>query len=176
MQKHSDPAARPRELSTWTYRALLRGGYSRDGVHLLATRVGYALERGEIRLVKGIGPKRVEEIHAWLNREAGLPASEAQALAEDYFSSRQIEVVGHPPHSVLEKARGIIGRMESGTPYWQLRGKRLQRNRTVISIPVGRDWRIIAHDENGQVRPDQVLSHERYNQRLSAKSGIWQKG
>jgi hypothetical protein len=73
----------------------------------------------------------------------------------------------HKAGLVVAKARRIITRLEAGTPYWQLRGKRMQFNRYVISIPVGNTWRILAEDKAGRVRARQVLSHSRYNHRLS---------
>ena len=84
----------------------------------------------------------------------------------DFFRRRGI-LIHNAPIEVLLKARGIIARLESGTPYWKLRGKRLQWNRRVISIPVGRSWRILAEYDRGRVKARQVLSHSRYNHRLS---------
>jgi hypothetical protein len=84
----------------------------------------------------------------------------------DFFSRRGI-LTHNAPVAVLAKARSIIARLESGTPYWKLRGKRLQWNRRVISIPVGRSWRILAQDTGGRVQAQQVLSHSSYNHRLT---------
>ena len=84
----------------------------------------------------------------------------------DFFSRRGILVHDAPP-GVLNKARQIIARMEAGTPYWQLHGKRLQFNRRVISIPVGRTWRILAEDKAGRVRACQVLSHANYDHQIA---------
>ena len=84
----------------------------------------------------------------------------------EFFSRRGILVDG-VPSSVLVKARRIITSLEAGTPYWKLRGKRMQFNRYVISIPVGNTWRILAEDRAGRVRAKQVLSHSRYNHRLA---------
>ena len=84
----------------------------------------------------------------------------------EFFARRGILVHGVPP-AVLAKARQIIARLEAGTPYWKLRGKRMQFNRYVISIPVGNTWRILAEDKAGRVQARQVLSHSQYNHRLS---------
>ena len=86
--------------------------------------------------------------------------------SNEFFVRRGILVQGVPP-AVLAKARQIITNLEAGTPYWKLHGKRLQFNRCVISIPVGRTWRILAEDKAGRVQARQVLSHSRYNHRLS---------
>lgn len=84
----------------------------------------------------------------------------------DFFARRGI-LTHHAPGLVLARARRIITRLEAGTPYWQMHGKRLRWNRHIISIPVGRSWRILAEDAGGQVRARQVLSHASYNHRLS---------
>jgi hypothetical protein len=86
--------------------------------------------------------------------------------SSDFFHRRGI-LTHSAPNGVLAKAHNIIVRLEAGTPYWKLRGKRLQSNRGVISIPVGRSWRILAEDAGGQVRARQVLSHSSYNHRIT---------
>jgi len=66
---------------------------------------------------------------------------------------------------VLAKARRVICRLEQGVPYWQMRGKRLQRDRSVISIPVGRHYRLLAEDRDGRISPCELLSHALYDTR-----------
>ena len=85
----------------------------------------------------------------------------------DFFDQRGI-LTHNAPCGVLAKARSLIVQLEGGTPYWKLRGKRLQWNRRVISIPVGPTWRILAEDAGGRVRARQVLSHSSYNHRLTS--------
>lgn len=80
----------------------------------------------------------------------------------DFFRRRGI-LTHNAPIAVLAKARMIIVRLEAGTPYWKMQGKRLQWNRRMISIPVGRSWRILAEDAGGRVEARQVLSHSSYN-------------
>lgn len=82
----------------------------------------------------------------------------------DFFSQRGI-AVGSTPGHVLAKARRVICELEQGVPYWQMRGKRLQRDRSVISIPVGRHYRLLAVDRDGQVSPRELLSHALYDTR-----------
>jgi hypothetical protein len=80
----------------------------------------------------------------------------------EYFNQRHI-LVNRTPPAVLQRARQVIERLEQGVPYWRLRGKRLRCNRELISIPVGRKWRILAIDCSGRIVPAEVLSHARYN-------------
>ncbi len=79
-------------------------------------------------------------------------------LSSEFFSRRGI-LTHHAPSYVLARARRIITRLKAGTPYWQLHGKRLHWNRSVISIPVGRSWRILAREAGSRVEARQVLSH-----------------
>jgi len=87
------------------------------------------------------------------------------APVSDFFHQRGI-LTHKAPSRVLVKARRIIVRLECGTPYWQMQGKRLQWNWNLISIPVGRSWRILAEDQSGRVHARQLLSHARYNHTL----------
>ena len=79
-----------------------------------------------------------------------------------YFQARQIET--HcTPAQVLRKARKLVEQLEAGAPYWKLHGKRMAWNRALISIPIGRKWRLMAEDMGGQIVPKQVISHAKYN-------------
>lgn len=83
-----------------------------------------------------------------------------------YLESRGIVLPSDPPSHVLRKARQVVAQMEKGLPYWKLRGKRLKRNRKVISIPVGRRWRLVGLDEEGTTTLKELLSHAQYNTRV----------
>jgi len=76
------------------------------------------------------------------------------------------------PVSVADRAIEVIAQLQAGKPYMVLRGKRLHRmgQRKIISVPVGKRWRLICRDSNG-LQFIEVISHETYNQRLSA--GGW---
>ena len=82
-----------------------------------------------------------------------------------FFDQRDIDGADRVPKQVLKKAQQIIHRLDDGNPYWKLRGKRLNHDRDVISIPVGRRWRILASWQDGEAVPQAILSHERYNGR-----------
>ncbi|MBC8508192.1 MAG: hypothetical protein H8D34_25305 [Chloroflexi bacterium] len=80
-----------------------------------------------------------------------------------FFEQRDIDGADRVPRRVLKKARRIICRLDEGHSYWKLRGKRMNYDRDVISIPVGRRWRILASWQDGEAVPQAILSHERYN-------------
>lgn len=79
-----------------------------------------------------------------------------------FFDERNIQAE-RIPGNVLEKARKIVQKMERGVSYSTFRGKRLVTDRTCISIPVGRKWRMLARDSPEGVQVYAVLSHETYN-------------
>ena len=80
-----------------------------------------------------------------------------------FFSRRGIDVHNGPPPYILEKARRIVLQLERGVPYWQLRGKRLRKDRSIISIPVGPRWRLVASVEAGKPQLQELVSHSNYN-------------
>lgn len=67
------------------------------------------------------------------------------------------------PMNVSEKVAEIMKGIQSGTPYMQYKGKRLDQNRTIVTIPVGWSHRILCEDRGGKLCVLEVLSHEDYN-------------
>ena len=79
-----------------------------------------------------------------------------------FFDERGIQAE-RIPGNVLEKARKIVQKIERGVCYATFRGKRLTTDRTCISIPVGRKWRMLARDSPDGIQVYAVLSHGTYN-------------
>ncbi|WP_071515460.1 hypothetical protein [Geitlerinema sp. PCC 9228] len=69
------------------------------------------------------------------------------------------------PRHVVKKARSILKALDKQKDYRQFGGKRLRHNRTIISIPITRNYRMICRDDGNFVIPQEVLSHEDYNVR-----------
>jgi len=78
------------------------------------------------------------------------------------FAEDPIDLEAFPPR-IVKKARNVLQRLESGTPYFQLGGSRLTRDRTIIRIPVTRDYRLLCEVEDGKAVPKRLISHEAYN-------------
>jgi hypothetical protein len=57
----------------------------------------------------------------------------------------------------------ILDQIAAGVPYTRFRGKRFRYDRTVISVPLGRRYRLLFQDEGGALHPLCCLSHEAYN-------------
>lgn len=79
-----------------------------------------------------------------------------------FFDERGIQAE-RIPGNVLAKAQKLIQKIERGVPYTTFRGKRLSCNRNMISIPVGRKWRMLARDSPEGIQIFAVVSHGTYN-------------
>ena len=79
-----------------------------------------------------------------------------------FFNERGIQAE-RIPGNVLAKAQKLIQKIERGVPYTTFRGKRLSCNRNMISIPVGRKWRMLARDSPEGIQIFAVVSHGTYN-------------
>lgn len=82
-----------------------------------------------------------------------------------FFTDRGIQAE-RIPGNILAKAQKLIQKMERGVSYTTFRGKRLSCNRSLISIPVGRKWRMLAIERPEGIQVLAVLSHAKYNQVL----------
>ncbi|BCX11173.1 MAG: hypothetical protein KatS3mg067_0111 [Thermosynechococcus sp.] len=67
------------------------------------------------------------------------------------------------PKGIVLKARQVIAQLLAGADYRQFKGKRLNHDRRVISIPLSYDYRLICYDTGDRIEPRSVLSHEAYN-------------
>lgn len=82
--------------------------------------------------------------------------------APAFFEERGIEAK-RLPGWVLTKAAGIITALETGTHFQAVGGKRMNYNKSTISIPVGPLYRMLAVEEDGILKIKRVMSHEDYN-------------
>ncbi|BAC09421.1 DUF7682 family zinc-binding protein [Thermosynechococcus vestitus] len=97
-------------------------------------------------------------LEAAQREQARLARQEWQAS----FASDVVELRGLPKGIVL-KARQVIAQLLAGADYRQFKGKRLNHDRRVISIPLSYDYRLICYDTGDRIEPRSVLSHEEYN-------------
>jgi hypothetical protein len=81
---------------------------------------------------------------------------------QETFAQDQIEL-SHLPRAIALKARDILSALQQGTAYWQLGGKRLQPTREIVRIPVTYRYRLLCRQDNDQLVPLKLLSHEDYN-------------
>ncbi|MDR5638731.1 MULTISPECIES: hypothetical protein [unclassified Thermosynechococcus] len=81
---------------------------------------------------------------------------------EATFAKDVVDLQGLPKWIVL-KARQVIAELLAGADYRQFKGKRLNHDRRIISIPLSYDYRLICYDTGDRIEPRSVLSHEAYN-------------
>ena len=67
------------------------------------------------------------------------------------------------PLAYKNKALHIIHKLHKGKSYLQFKGKRIRRRHSVISIPIGRRFRLVCTDIGGKIIPQSIMSHEKYN-------------
>lgn len=84
---------------------------------------------------------------------------------ESFFVRRGIRIPQHAPAWILAKARLIILKIERGVSFQALKGKRMSYDRNVVSIPIGRSWRLLAICKEDACLPQRLLTHQDYNHR-----------
>ena len=86
----------------------------------------------------------------------------------DSFKQDQIDLTRLPVY-VVRRARYLIAQLDQGVPYRRFQGKLLKAcKRQVVSIPIGRRYRMLCRWQESTLKPIAVLSHEDYN-------GWWQR-
>lgn len=79
------------------------------------------------------------------------------------FEADPIDLSGLPNTKLVKKARHILQAIAQGEPYINFKGKRLNHDRTIITVPLNRDYRLIFYDLENGLSPQKILSHEDYN-------------
>lgn len=87
----------------------------------------------------------------------------SKAEWEASFEADPIELHHLPTPKLVVRAREILEAIGHGAPWHQFNGKRLNHDRTIISVPLGRRYRILFRTNEGSPQPVEVLSHEAYN-------------
>lgn len=67
------------------------------------------------------------------------------------------------PKNIRERAGEIVARASDGSTVRDLKGQRLQHDRTVVSVPVGRRYRLLFDDTGNGLVAKRLCSHEKYN-------------
>lgn len=99
-------------------------------------------------------------------------ARQRKAEWNDRLSSAPVHL-DHLPEDIAERVLQVVQELKLGKTYMSLNGKRLvaMGQRDVISIPIGRRYRMICKEKEGAFECVEVITHETYNHRLS--SGGW---
>lgn len=82
--------------------------------------------------------------------------------AVQYAMENGLDVDGLPGHIVL-KAASIVRRLKAGDAWTGMGGKKLNGS-SLVSIPVGARYRLLAELEGGRPIPRRLMTHEDYNE------------
>jgi hypothetical protein len=96
-------------------------------------------------------------------RVAAQEAAASRKAWQAAFDRDPINLRRLPTRTLVRKARAILDQIATGVPYTRFRGKRFRYDRTIISVPLGRRYRLLFQDEGGALHPLCCLSHEAYN-------------
>jgi hypothetical protein len=80
----------------------------------------------------------------------------------DSFKDDPIDLTGLPKH-IVRQARQVLQKLDQGTHYKHLQGIRWHGDRSVVRIPLGRNYRLLCRISGQAIQPYAVLSHEAYN-------------
>ncbi len=97
------------------------------------------------------------------NADADADAKAEKEAWRGTFEDDPIPLAHLPSRNLVIRARTILSEIDKGAPWHQFNGKRLQHDRNVISVPLGRRYRILFRTDDGAPKPVEVLSHEAYN-------------
>lgn len=75
----------------------------------------------------------------------------------------RIDLTQLPTDKLADKARVIMDEISKGECYTKFRGKRMKYNRSMISIPLNRRYRLVYTNEGGEMLPIAAVSHSEYN-------------
>lgn len=124
--------------------------------------------------------KRFDCGHLGRGRECHRCAAEAAARAAraavkaqrtERLAAVPIDLSGVPP-VVAEKAVAVWGELQRGKSHTEFRGKRLAQSgaRDIVSIPLGKRWRMLCEEQAQGLGCIAVCSHETYNTLLSRRT------
>ena len=71
------------------------------------------------------------------------------------------------PQNVIEKAWQIVKKISEGISPFHLKGKKLKQGKNLISIPIGRNYRLLCLETLSSYKPFHLLTHENYNKKIN---------
>nr|WP_290667140.1 hypothetical protein [Ardenticatena sp.] len=96
--------------------------------------------------------------------------AQARAEWEASFENDPIDLRGLPRDVVL-RSREVLALLDEGIS-WQdprIKGQLMHFDKTLISIPIGYRYRMLARKTKAGIRPLEVITHEEYNKRLKQR-------
>jgi hypothetical protein len=85
-----------------------------------------------------------------------------------FFARRRISCDQLPEH-VYRRAKEIIEKLEDGAHFQSVDGKRMDFDKSKVSIPIGRGYRMFAYLQGNKVTITHLTTHENYNNLLKRR-------
>lgn len=148
-----------------------------DSVHNTITAIGHDVINKTVEALWPVEPEKVEKPKPEPETTPQPVEEHKKVRKKEKWTPRQkactrlgFKVTGVPTE-IIEQAADITDQIKAGKRYGQLKGKTLQRDKTIVSIPVGRRYRLLcSKSENGTVKPTKLMSHEDYNKAHKRKA------
>lgn len=67
------------------------------------------------------------------------------------------------PRKIADRARAVAEDVRAGATAAQLGARRLRHDRHVLSVRLGRSWRVMLEERDGRLVPVALMSHEQYS-------------
>ena len=100
--------------------------------------------------------------HKCAEREKRLAERKTEREAWSATFEKDVIDLRQLPKPLVAKSRELLSKLEDGEPWGNLGGKKLRHDRSIISIPINRDYRLICRFEDGKLIPVRADSHEDY--------------
>lgn len=97
------------------------------------------------------------------NETARKKLAETKQHLQQVMTESGLAGIEKVPFKIAQQAIKVAEAIRSGAPIAKYKGKRLQVHRDTISIPIGHRWRLMCKDQNCQIEPIEIISHETYN-------------
>ena len=101
--------------------------------------------------------------HRCAQKQADWEKKKQYKLEWEATFSHDLVNLKNLPKNVVIKSRHIIKQLQIKSDYRQFYGKRLRHDRSIISIPINRNYRLLCRDCGQFLAPEAVGSHEDYN-------------
>ena len=102
---------------------------------------------------------------AEVEEQARLQQAAERVAWQATFASDAVDLRSLPRRELVIEARDVLAGIGAGRHYAEFGGKRLNYDRTIISVPLGRDYRILFRDDDSGLTPIAAMSHEAYNKK-----------
>lgn len=104
-----------------------------------------------------------EEAQRLKDEQEDTALREAKAARVEGFLADPIDLRLLPHEPLIQKARQILRQIAATQDYRPFFGKRMEADRTVLSVPLNYRYRLLFRIHPDRIEPLSIMSHETYN-------------